>query len=641
MRAIAWLIVKLSGLFVKLYHLILNAIRRFDRAMRKRYRPKHLALMVVLVIAITASITLFVPPYLGLSNDGSFAAVLADTGLSRLDPSDTSAFFNYYERVYNVGSSALPTGTTPLVQRMLVRTAVVIDELVTHDGLFDMRFLAAIYLLIYILLLIPMLSKLLGRVKVYSEGLFIAVFAVLIFGDTAMITRFASFYTQPIELILMVALANCVLQIPDSLNRFLPQIGLAVTVILMMAVNQYCALMGVVFSVAYWMLMRHKADALHKGLYLLLAVLLCVVSVMQTGDMVNNQTVNEKYDQMTRGVLFEATDPEKALAQFGIEARYSVLTDTYSTQSYPVVLPESGALDEGFLDQYTTSDVTLYYLRHPIQLLGLFEVGVRNAFFTRTDYSGNYEQSSGMPARAKALFLSIWSTFKERSAPQTAASLLLLVVAFLFFRRKADEKLESGREAASVYTMLSVLLFAAVTVELMTVVILSGDSLLLRRQVDEQVLVDDVTELYNLRAMYRDAQMMTGYCVRNHLPISLMIIQMRYESELRGMLSHSRYIQLRKRLAELVMDSVRVEDKVYCIDEHGTMAILLTSNEANSAYVRSRIIEAVTKEDAFDGILERGTHMDLRFACKEYDEHFGKDMMAFKKAVESELAYDV
>ena len=107
-----------------------------------------------------------------------------------------------------------------------------------------MRFLAAIYLLIYILLLIPMLSKLLGRVKVYSEGLFIAVFAVLIFGDTAMITRFASFYTQPIELILMVALANCVLQIPDSLNRFLLQIGLAGTVILMMAVNQYCALMA-------------------------------------------------------------------------------------------------------------------------------------------------------------------------------------------------------------------------------------------------------------------------------------------------------------------------------------------------------------------------------------------------------------
>lgn len=85
MRAIAWLIVKLSGLFVKLYHLLLNAIRRFDRAMRKRYRPKHLALIAVLVIAITASITLFVPPYLGLSNDGSICRCAGGyQGLSRL-----------------------------------------------------------------------------------------------------------------------------------------------------------------------------------------------------------------------------------------------------------------------------------------------------------------------------------------------------------------------------------------------------------------------------------------------------------------------------------------------------------------------------------------------------------------------------
>ena len=56
--------------------------------------------------------------------------------------------------------------------------------------------------------------------------------------------------------------------------------------------------------------------------------------------------------------------------------------------------------------------------------------------------------------------------------------------------RKADEKLESGREAAGVYTMLSVLLFAAVTVELMTVVILSGDSLLLRQSFLMGCLID-------------------------------------------------------------------------------------------------------------------------------------------------------
>lgn len=170
---------------------------------------------------------------------------------------------------------------------------------------------------------------------------------------------------------------------------------------------------------------------------------------------------------------------------------------------------------------------------------------------------------------------------------------------------------------------------------------LNAENTLLRRQVEEQVLIDEMTGLYNLRAMYRDAQMMVNYSARNHLPVSLMLIQLRYESEFRGMLSHNRYVMMRKRLATLVQDCVRVEDKVYCIDEQGTMAILLTSNEANSAYVRSRIISHVTASNAFDEILERGTKIDLRIACKEYTDTFGKDMMAFKKAVESELAYDV
>lgn len=169
----------------------------------------------------------------------------------------------------------------------------------------------------------------------------------------------------------------------------------------------------------------------------------------------------------------------------------------------------------------------------------------------------------------------------------------------------------------------------------------NAENTLLRRQVEEQVLIDEETGLYNLRAMYRDALMMVNYSVRNHLPISLMMIQLRYESEFRGMLSHNRYVMLRKRLAVLLQDSVRVEDKIYCIDDHGTMAILLTSNEENSVYVRSRILSNAAKEDAFDEILERGTHIDLRIACKEYTDAYGKDMMAFKKAVESELAYDV
>lgn len=492
MRILLWLIVKTSALIVNVYHKIRELVQRFDRAMQTRYRPRQLALVAVLVIAAVSALMLFFPPYLGLSNDGSFDAVLADVGLARMDPSDTSAYFSYYEREYLVSTTANAPGTTPLLLRMMVRLAVLIDEAITWNGMFDVRFLAAIYLVIYLVLLYLLLSHLLQRVGVYTEGLLLAIFAVLIFGDSTLITRFASFYTQPLELILLVGIAACVQWIPQQLENFLPQVLMAVLLMLLMTVNEYCALIGLVFSLAYWLLMRYQADSRHQGLYALLAICLCAMSIIQTGNLVGSQTVNEKVDQMTRGVLFQATDPEEALAQFGIEGRYAVLADAYSTQSYPVVLPESGALDEGFLDKYTTADVVMYYLRHPTHVFGLFEEGVSSAFFMRTDFSGNYEQSSGMPERAKTLFMALWSTFKEQSAPQTAASLLLMLLAFLLLRGRSQASKRETKDQAGAYTMLCVVMFVALSVEMLTVVVMSGDSLLIRESFLMGCLIDQM-----------------------------------------------------------------------------------------------------------------------------------------------------
>ena len=165
---------------------------------------------------------------------------------------------------------------------------------------------------------------------------------------------------------------------------------------------------------------------------------------------------------------------------------------------------------------------------------------------------------------------------------------------------------------------------------------------MLRRQVEELVLVDELTGLYNQRALYRDLRLMAGYAARNNLPISLMLVQMRYESELRGILPKRRYVELRQKMADTVRMTVRVEDRTYCIDEKGTLAVLLTTTEKDSVFVRNRLTAALRKDGAFDGILEPGVKLDLRFACKQYSaETFKGDMMGFKRSVESELVYDV
>ncbi len=171
---------------------------------------------------------------------------------------------------------------------------------------------------------------------------------------------------------------------------------------------------------------------------------------------------------------------------------------------------------------------------------------------------------------------------------------------------------------------------------------IDSENTMLRRQVEELVLVDDVTGLYNQRALYRDLRGLVRYGSRNNLPVSLMLVQPRYETELRGMLPRRQYLELRQIMANIVSDGVRLEDKVYCIDEKGTLAIVLTADETGSRFVKNRLKNALEKENAFEGILERNTHLNVRFSCKTYDkERFGDDMIAYKSAVESELVYDV
>ncbi len=171
---------------------------------------------------------------------------------------------------------------------------------------------------------------------------------------------------------------------------------------------------------------------------------------------------------------------------------------------------------------------------------------------------------------------------------------------------------------------------------------IDSENTMLRRQVEELVMVDDVTGLYNQRALFHDLRGIISYAARNGLPISLMIVQPRYESELRSMLSTRQYLEMRQLMSQIVANAIRVEDKVYSIDEKCTLAIVLTTDEPGAELVRNRLKDTIQSKDAFPGILSGGTKMDVRFACKEYDkERFGENMIAYKAAVESELVYDV
>ncbi len=164
----------------------------------------------------------------------------------------------------------------------------------------------------------------------------------------------------------------------------------------------------------------------------------------------------------------------------------------------------------------------------------------------------------------------------------------------------------------------------------------------LKEQVEELVMVNALTGLYNLRSLYNDMQKQIAYTERNGLPLSLMIIKLRYEPELKRVLSRRHYEALIQKLADTVVDAVRLEDRVYSLDNNGSVGVLLTCDKTGTEYVEKRIRARIQNKETFSGITDNAIIVEVKMATVQYDkEEYDKDVMRFKQKVESELQYDV
>lgn len=165
---------------------------------------------------------------------------------------------------------------------------------------------------------------------------------------------------------------------------------------------------------------------------------------------------------------------------------------------------------------------------------------------------------------------------------------------------------------------------------------------MLKKQVEELVVVNPLTKLYNLRSLYNDLNVQVSYSERNKVSLSLMIIVLKYEAELRSILSRHNYELIIQRLAQLVVDTVRVEDKTYSIDNKGSLAVILTCDKVGSEIAVRRIKSRLSQRDAFAGIADAAIKIEVRIASLEYNKDtFDNNMILFKQKVENELQYDV
>lgn len=454
-----------------------NKLITFHRNGNKRFSGRwsdaQFVLLSLAAILLLAVLMLWVPSYLGMANDGTVTRTMQNAGLSYRSE-DAANANDYFTRVYETRYASTDDHS---LQLFLLRLARALDDFLTNDHLFDIRFLSIFYVVLALPAWALLIFSIVSRASAFIEKCVLSIFCVLVFADVSYLTYFNSLYPEALYLIgLAYLLGGCMML--QRRSRFEPLYWLALVcgALMLCSTRQHCGVIG--FIAALFCIAQLR---LNKQLLVRAGIALAAAAVLLAGFcsfvfVESDFDTTSKIHSMTRGVLLQSSDPEKTLREFGIAPSYTLLTDASLYDQYALTDEEEYYLQNGFLNQYSTADVAVHYLRHPGSMVSMLDLGVKSAINLRREYCGNYERSTGMPARGKSIFFSAYSIFKSRSLPHTLAFPLLLVLVCTLLSRNGWWRKKEPDRFYYVYFSTTLMAAAIAFVHLAEVVCFSGDA---------------------------------------------------------------------------------------------------------------------------------------------------------------------
>ena len=450
-----------------------------------KYSPSFLALIVTVIAALAVSGILFLPNYLGVANDGTTDAIMNAAGIYYIEEDPGDIYNNYFIKTYSrIAAGKEEQGKTLNSQVIIIKIAAAIDDMVTGDKYFDIRFLGLIYMLLYLPAVYLFIKQVCERVKRFSEIFVIAAAGLIIFSDAGYVTYFNSFYPEALWFITMLYCVGFAMSFQKSKSGagdLLNLLLFLMSAVVLISSRRQCAVIGFIFTVYCIRLIFIRRSLIWGASCIAAAFVLSILGVVCFLGYQSDFSETSKFHAMTRGVLFESANPAETLAEFGIDSSYELLADASAYDYLPLVKAGDASLYHGFMDKYSTQDIVVYYLRHPGSLLGMIDVSIGSGMNIPRSNCGNYEKSVGLPKMAKSLFWSAWSTFKMTSAPRTIGYLFLLTagVVLLFYKGYSIRPVEDRR--ATVFLDMLFMVLAVLLSQSIVVIFNSGDAEMVQR----------------------------------------------------------------------------------------------------------------------------------------------------------------
>jgi hypothetical protein len=371
-------------------------------------------LAAICVLAITSA-TLFVPPYVGMADNGDYFRIAYSNGLYFNAPDYDAQYLGYFVKDYGILQYYNENGATmSSSQSLFIRGAIALNQLLFNQATFDIRFQAAIYtvlLSVAVYLLVESLTwKFPGK-----YGYPIALLAVFMFADSAYTAYFSSFYSESVVyLSLMLLLAAGLLFYRKRYNDYVLLALFTVSGLLLTTSKQQNAPIGLIIAfLGILFIFVRKQNAFRSFMAAGLASVM--IAGVATYVLIPQEFVNiNKYHAMTRGVLLGADDPEQSLERFNIDRQYAILSGSIYYEPYTTIDVDSELLQEHFYNHYGFGAILGYYLANPEQARSMLNLAANHAFTIH----GQFRAVGGQGVRsADDILLGLQRAERESCSP--------------------------------------------------------------------------------------------------------------------------------------------------------------------------------------------------------------------------------
>ena len=289
--------------------------------------PIHIGMIWIVLIGF---IILFLHPTYGVSDNGIYDGILKSNGLTFLDKGN--AYYTNFVPQYKILQYYNPNQYYSFsLQNFFIQIAILLNRIFFSKTIFDIRFLAIIYFILYLFgvyILLRALTKNVTRRQAYI----LALLTIFLIGDTNYMVYFNSFYPQALIYILLIYFVGLsVIAYQQTTLRKLSVIFTA-----QLAVTIAFSLVGPgtdVFSIAafislWYILLYVKRSIVKRSVLIAIVgtIPIIVLGVCLVGNPYQNK---DMYNSVSLGVLMENKEPAKSLQKLGVPPEYEMIRGTH------------------------------------------------------------------------------------------------------------------------------------------------------------------------------------------------------------------------------------------------------------------------------------------------------------------------